>query len=145
MALKKILSFGFLLFGVLFFYPHDVLAKRVLPTAGSAKTTAKTTTKGVTAKVKFRSDRRAIVVTLSNLSIATKVDYVLSYTSKSVAQGASGTITSGAEDPLTREILFGTCSHGVCRYDSQITNAKFTVTTTLKNGRKVSKSFRLKV
>jgi hypothetical protein len=127
-------------------FPSPVLAKRVIPASQPKATTTKvTTTKGITTKVRFRGDRRAIVTTFSNLSIASKVDYTLSYQTRGTTQGASGGISATAEDPMTREIIFGTCSHGVCRYDAQITNAKFTVTTTLKTGRKVSKSYILKV
>lgn len=142
---KLIVFFGILLLFVIF--SKQVYAKRLLPFLQPAKsgTTTITSTKGVSTKVKFRGDRRAIIVNFSNLLISTRVDYVLSYTSRGTMQGASGTIKDVGESTLERELIFGTCSHGVCRYDSGITNAKFTVVTTLKNGRKVSKSFKLKV
>ena len=115
----------------------EASAKRILPVASS--------TRGVATGVKFRGDRRAIIVTFSNLSIATKVDYVLSYNTRGTTQGASGSLTSSAGSSVIRELLFGTCSHGVCRYDTGITNAKFVVTTYLTNGKRVVKSFKLKV
>lgn len=137
-----------ILIPILFFsmLSTPILAKRALPALNAIKKSTKTVsaTKGVNIKVKFRGDRRAIVTTFSNLSIASKVDYSLSYVTRGTTQGASGSI-SIAEDPVARELIFGTCSHGVCRYDSGITNAKFTVITTLKNGKRISKSFKLKI
>jgi len=126
--------------------PSQAQAKRLLPRAAPAKTggtqRAVTTSRGVTAKVSFRGDRLALLVDFSNLSIAKSVNYSLSYQTRGTTQGASGTI-SPTEDATSRELLFGTCSHGVCRYDSGISNAKFVVTTTLKNGLKVVKSYKL--
>lgn len=138
---------GFFVFS-LFFFPSTTYAKKVLPrvqkaTAGATKTTS--TTRGVKTSVKFREDKRAIIVNFISLSIASSVNYTLSYNSRGTTQGAGGTINTGLGDSQIREILFGTCSHGVCRYDTGITNAKLVVTTTLKNGLKISKSFRLKV
>ncbi len=123
-------------------------AKRLLPRAqkpsvpSGASTAVKTV--GVKPIVGFRSDRRAIIVTFQNLEIAARVEYSLTYTSRGIKQGAGGVITPTTSEE-TRELLFGTCSHGVCRYDTGITNARFTVTTVLKNGRKVVKPFRLRV
>lgn len=125
-----------------------VSAKRLLPHARKSSSTssrAVRSTRGVTAGVRFRGDRRGIVVTFSNLSIAKAINYQLSYSVRGTTQGAGGALSPGSPDPSTRELIFGTCSHGVCRYDSGITNARFTVTTTLKNGLKIVKRFRLKV
>ena len=129
--------------------PTPAFAKRLIPRLQKTTTTSTTarttsTTKGVTTSVKFRADRRAIVVNFQNLSIAKSVSYTLSYNSRGTTQGAGGAIST-AENNQTREIIFGTCSHGVCRYDSGITNAKFAVTTTLTNGKKIVKTFRLKI
>ena len=129
--------------------PKGVEAKRLLPQAqpqtGTIKTTQTTSGTRITTKVKFRSDRKAIIASFSNLGVAKKVDYTLTYSSRGTVQGASGSVKVDAEDPTTREIIFGTCSHGTCRYDSGITNARFVVVTTLQNGKKVAKTFRLKI
>ena len=128
--------------------PSATQAKRLLPRAVPAKsgggTAVVSTSRGVGAKVHFRGDRLAIIVDFSNLGIASSISYNLSYTTRGTSQGAGGNI-SPSEDSTSRELIFGTCSHGVCRYDSGLTNAKFVVTTVLKNGRKVVKPFRLKV
>ncbi len=121
-----------------------VHAKRLLPRFQTGQKSAAPRTQGVSTNVKFRADRRAINVDFQNLGIAKKVEYTLIYTSEGVEQGVTGTITPSTNGE-TRELLFGTCSKNVCRYHAGITGAKFTVTTTLKNGRKVIKPFKLKV
>ena len=124
-------------------------AKKVLPRAkpaGGPKVASGTPSGRIGVSVKFRGDRRAIIVNFSSLSNASTVSYTLSYSTRGTTQGAGGSInptTTG--NSASRELLFGTCSHGVCRYDSGITNAKLVVTYTLTNGKRYSKSFRIKV
>lgn len=152
MKSKVVLSLV-LVSAIFFAVSAEVSAKRLLPQAGGGTTstsgTSKSTgtkTQGVTSVVKFRSDRKAVNVTFRNLKIAKSVSYTLSYlTDKGITQGAGGDVSPTSPDPTLRELLFGTCSSGVCRYDTGITNAKLVVTTTLKNGRKIVKGFRLKV
>lgn len=154
MIVKRVfIFFGIFVFTfyILRFAPTDVFAKRTLPQAAQSKTTTKSNavpsvrTKGVGVSVKIRSDRRAVVATFSNLGVAKSVSYQLTYKAGKVNEGAGGSLSSLSQDPAVRELLFGTCSKGVCRYHTGITNTKFTVTTTLKNGVKIVKPFRLKV
>lgn len=149
--MKKILVLLFLFVFVGAIGAGDAFAKKRLPAAGNTKKATATASKpssssavGVTTKVSFLPGKRGIVATFSNLEIATSVSYSLTYSSRGIQEGAGGSLTelSGTQ---TRELLFGTCSAGVCRYHSGIKNAKFTVTTVLKNGKKVTKVFRLKV
>lgn len=147
--MSKSLFFLVFFFLGMTFLASDVDAKKLLPRVNIPKTTSKAATggsssQGVLVKVKFRGDRRAIVATFSDLSKASSVTYSLTYDSKGITQGAGGSV-SVTEGTVTREILFGTCSHGTCRYDTGITNAKLSVTTTLKNGKKIVKNFKLKV
>jgi hypothetical protein len=141
---KNLAIFLFSLF-LLLNFSTPVSAKRLLPRV-KPKGTNVSSSKGITTLVKFRGDRLAINVTFSNLNIASSVSYSLSYNTRGTTQGAAGTLNpTTSTDPTVRELLFGTCSHGVCRYDSGITNARFVVTTRTINGKKVIKSFRLKV
>lgn len=120
-------------------------AKRLLPRAKPAGTrTTVVSASGPGVSVRFRGDRLAIDASFSNLSSTTAASYVFSYDTRGTTQGASGSINV-AENNTTREIIFGTCSHGVCRYDSGISNAKFVVTLKLANGKRIVKTFRLKV
>lgn len=123
-------------------------AKKILPRAktGTSKTSAGVGSGKIGVAARFRGDRLAIIVNFSNLTSAKIVNYTLSYATRGTTQGAGGSIdpkTTGAT--ASRELLFGTCSHGVCRYDSGITNARLVVTYTLTSGKKYSKTFRLKV
>ncbi len=122
-----------------------VSAKKLLPFLKKATGAAAPTSSGVVSSVKFRGNRLGIIVTFGNLQAAYKVDYFLSYQSKGITQGASGSITDTSIGSATRDIIFGSCSKGVCRYDAGISNAKFVVTIYLNSGRKIVRSYRLKV
>lgn len=142
---KFFTAFSLALF-FLFNFSTPASAKRLLPRSRPRVGTAVSSSKGINASVRLRGDRLAIDVNFSNLSIASSVSYSLSYNTRGTTQGAAGTLNpTNTPDPTTREILFGTCSHGVCRYDSGITNARFVVTTTTKSGLRVVKPFRLKI
>lgn len=147
MSIKKALFFSMGVF-TFFLLATAVSAKKVLPRAKTGtKTSARVTTSGkVGISAKFRGDRRALIVNFSNLTSARSVSYTLSYNTRGTTQGAGGSIdpsTTGAS--ASRELLFGTCSHGVCRYDTGITNAKLVAVYTLTNGKKYGKTFRIKV
>ena len=122
-----------------------VSAKKLLPFLRKVTGVTTSTSSGVTSSVKFRGDRLGIIVTLGNLMAARKVDYFLSYVSKGITQGASGSITDTTVGSATRDIIFGSCSKGACRYDSGISNAKFVITIYLTSGRKIVRSYKLKV
>ena len=149
--MKKIIPALTVIFVFSFLLPSFVLAKKLLPhlqenTSTSTKTASTTASGGrVKTSVKFRGDRRAIIVSLSNLSAAKKVDYLLSYNTRGMTQGAAGTIIPAAEDSSSHELLFGTCSKGICRYDAGITNARLTITSILANGSKVIKRYKIRV
>lgn len=117
-------------------------AKKKLPV--STKTTTTAVASKPTISVRIRGDRRAIIASFNSLTTASSVSYSLSYVSRGIGQGVGGSMPT-TSNSASREIIFGTCSGGVCRYDSGITDAKFVVTSTLKNGRKVIKTFRIKI
>lgn len=123
----------------------SVSAKKLLPFLRKATGATTSTSSGVTSSVKFRGDRLGIIVTLDNLQTAYKVNYFLSYQTKGTMQGASGSIADTGVGSVMRDIIFGNCSKGVCRYDSGISNAKFVITIYLNNGRKIVRSYKLKV
>lgn len=146
---KSLFLFLAIFLSIFLIYPQGVHAKKALPRQGSAKASVGVKTsglKGVNVSVKFKTGKKGIVANFSNLEAASSVSYTLSYTQRGgVGEGAGGTLSDLSAGSTTRELLFATCSSGVCRYHTGIKNAKFTVTTTLKNGKKVSKVFRLKV
>ena len=139
--MKKITAFAIAGF-LLTFSVSQVCAKRLLPHL--LKTQTKTT-QGIATSVKFRADRKAINVSFGSLGKATKIEYLLTYNTNAIEQGSKGTIIPASSNTEAREFLFGTCSKGICRYDTNIKDAKFVVTTSLTNGKKIIKTFRLKV
>ncbi|MEK7111491.1 MAG: hypothetical protein AAB856_02765 [Patescibacteria group bacterium] len=139
----KSLSIVVFVIGILISVPAPVQAKRKLPAPKTAVST-KSATSGVTVKVKFRSDRKGVILNFANLTTASGASYDLTYDTRGTTQNAGGAVKISS-DTATAEVIFGTCSTGVCRYDTGISNAKLQVFITLKNGRKIVKPFRLKV
>lgn len=98
---------------------------------------------GVGVSVRFRPDRLGIQLNFSNFGAIESGSYSLIYDSEGVTQQAGGSIMIGDTD--TKELLFATCSHAVCTFHENITNARLSITSRLKNGQSVLKPFRLKV
>lgn len=136
---KKILSI-LLIFLFLFSASQQfTYAKKRLPSKGKAGGSGV----GVIVSLRLRSDRLALIVNFSGLSKANTVSYTLSYNTNGVPQGVVGSITPTAET-ASRELLFGTCSAGVCRYHSNLTNMKLVVTSNLKSGKRAIKTFKIR-
>ena len=93
--------------------------------------------------VRFNSTRTGLIISFSGLTNANSVNYSLSYETNGISQGAMGTITNPEVSVDTRELLFGTCSGGVCRYHQNITNAKLVITSKLKSGYTTRKTYRI--
>lgn len=130
---------------ILFIFPQTSQAK-VLPQA--AKTGAKTAvvkSAGISVSPKLRADRRAIIVNLSNLQNAKSVSYSLTYSTAIQQEGAIGSLNLSGINSTSEELLFGTCSKGVCKYHTGIKNAKLEVTYALKSGKKYLKRYKIKV
>ena len=143
--MKKILYIIGLVLLLVTLGASSVSAKKLLPFLKKATGVTTSTSSGVVSSVKFRGDRLGIIVTFGNLQAAYKVDYFLSYQTKGITQGASGSIADTSIGSATRNIIFGSCSKGVCRYDTRISNAKFVITIHLNNSRKIVRSYKLKV
>lgn len=120
---------------------------KTLPQAQSgqkASTVRVGSTSGIAVYPKFRSDRQALLVTFANLQNANSVMYSLSYKTNGQEEGVGGTITP-TDTTTSRELLFGTCSKNVCRYHPNITNARFEVQASLKNGKTSIKRYKIRV
>jgi len=148
--MKKIVLITATLSAFILLNTANVYAKRLLPHL--KKSVSATTNKSaapvsgrVTTAVSFRGDRKAININFNNMGVATRIDYTLSYNTRGTTQGVTGTIIPSGENSISRELLLGTCSRNVCRYDTGITNARATITSTLANGKRVVKRYRLKV
>lgn len=129
-----------------------VEAARQRPARGSSQTSRQPTvrqisgsTRGIKAVIKFRADRRALLVSFSNFnSSITSVSYLLTYDSAQGAQGGGGAVTAESAGS-TRELLFGTSSAGVATYHTGLRNARLVIDTKLKSGPTIRKPYRIKV
>jgi len=99
---------------------------------------------GIIISPKLRKDRKALLVTFSNLQNVSSFTYELTYLANGIDQGVYGSVTPKGEGSTSRDLLFATCSHNVCRYHTNIQNMRFVVKSSLKNGQKISKSYRVK-
>jgi len=141
---RKIGLFTLILIIGCFFFPAKVLAAKKRTSRGGTAVTSGTTSRGVQSSVKFKSNRLGLILTLSGFGNISSVSYQLTYTTNGIPEGVSGTIQpTGATE--TRELLFATCSKNVCRWHTNIHDARLVVTSKLKSGLTVRKPYRIKV
>lgn len=143
MKIKKSLIL-IVVFLVLFFASVTAEAK-LLPRFRVSTKKSVGVSSGVVTSPRLRSDRKALSVYFNNLSKAKNVTYTLIYQTDGKDEGISGSIDSSAGNSTTRELLFGTCSAGVCRYHANLKNMKLEVVTELLSGKKLLRRFRVKV
>lgn len=126
---------------------QPVIAGRVLPRFSSKKSTSvgSGVYSSVGISVRLRSDRRAINVYFSNLSKAKGLTYTFIYQTNGKDEGVSGSVDSSQGDSAARELLFGTCSNGVCVYHQNLSNMRLEVMTELLSGKKTIKRFRVRI
>ncbi len=141
--MRKFLILFFFLF-TFTFLPKTLEAK-VLPQASKFGKAVVTKSTGITVSPKLRADRRALIVYFGNLQNARTVSYSLTYGTSQQEEGAMGGINFGNSSTSSQELLFGTCSKGVCRYHTGINNMKLEVSYTTKSGSKYIKRFKIKV
>lgn len=99
---------------------------------------------GIPASVRYRPDRQGILLSFLNFNGIDSVSYSFTYITNGITQGAGGTITAENNPTSQRELLFGTCSSGVCRYHQNLTSARLTLTAKYTNGRTATKVYRIK-
>ena len=85
----------------------------------------------------------SVIVTFQNLGSVKRITYALGYTANGISQGAMGTIQTAGLVSDSRDLYFGTCSHGVCTPHYNIKNATLVVTTYLTNGQTNTKRYRI--
>lgn len=141
---RKIGLFTLILIIGCFFFPARVLAAKKRTSRGGTAVTSGTISRGVQSSVKLKSNRLGLILTLSGFGNISSVSYQLTYTTNGIPEGVSGTIQpTGATE--TRELLFATCSKNVCRWHTNIRDARLVVTSKLKSGLTVRKPYRIKV
>lgn len=127
--------------GLIFIFSGAVKAK-LLPRFKGVNSSRQQS--GLVISPKLRSDRKALVVTFSNLQKVNSVTYTLMYQTNGENQGVNGTLDSSSGSNVSRELLFGTCSD-VCRYHQNISNMKLEVVSLLPNGKQTLKRYRIKI
>jgi len=86
----------------------------------------------------------SITLSLMNLGNVKSVAYELSYSSWEVPQGAMGSIVISGQTTDSRDLYFGTCSHGVCTPHYGLgAKASLLVCTTLTNGTEWCKRYNI--
>lgn len=91
--------------------------------------------------ITIRDDKNAMKFDITNASDITHVDYAVAYTAQvqdqQVSQGLTGEIANDNGDGKIGVIYreFGTCSKGVCRYDTVVSPIKLTLKITKKDGK----------
>lgn len=75
-----------------------------------------------------REDGREVELAIDRVKNATKVEYEMEYQTESLIQGVFGTIDFTQEPaPVRKDLLFGSCSKGKCRYDEGVTGGSLTM------------------
>jgi hypothetical protein len=135
-----------LILAFLFLSPNPALAaKKRPPRSTGAGTPVRTySTRGVRASIRFRPDRQGLLINFSGFNNISSVTYSLTYNANGIPQGVSGTVTAQTSGEQ-RELLFGTCSAGVCRYHTHITNARLVIDSKLFSGTIIRKPYRIRV
>ena len=135
-----------LIVGSLFSFFPQVANAKLLPQAKKAGVAVKRYSgSGITVSPRLNRAKSSLSVSFGNLGAANSVSYSLVYTTNGHEEGAGGSVNPKEGTSATRELLFGTCSSGVCRLHGGITNARLEVTTELKTGKKTLKRFRIRV
>ncbi len=76
-----------------------------------------------------RADGREVSMTINDLKNQEElVEYELEYQAGSMLQGAGGRIDFSEEPaPVTKKLLFGSCSKGKCKYDEDVSGGSLTL------------------
>ncbi len=145
--MRKLISA--LVFALLFgLTAQSAEAKRLLPRFrnNSAPASAPTYSySGVTVSPRLRGDRAALLVYFANIQKATSITYRLTYDTGEKTEAVGGSVDPSEGATASRELLFGTCSSGVCNYHKNITNMRFEVTSKLTSGKTSIKRFLVRI
>ncbi len=96
--------------------------------------------------LKPRADNRAVIMTINKLSGISTIEYEVNYNAENTdpEAGGEGDVPRGVvaspiqvksgESSVTREILLGTCSANVCKYDKVTSDITVVLKVTYTNG-----------
>jgi len=89
--------------------------------------------RAVYTSAKLSRPSHSVIITFYALPGVVRFDYTLSYSANGIPQGVVGSFTPAGQNE-SRDLYFGTCSHGVCTPHYGITDGSLTVTATVKGG-----------
>lgn len=144
--MKKISTILIIFFSFSLINPSFVSAK-LLPQArntGSSVSKSKPVSSGISIFPKLRRDKKALNISFGNLQNADSIEYTLIYKTNGKDEGTVGTVPLNNNSHST-EILFGTCSSGVCTYHTNISNMRLEVKSTLKSGKKTVRKYKIRI
>ncbi len=75
-----------------------------------------------------RADGKEVKMTIDFVKDAANLEYEMEYQAASLIQGVFGTIDFAKEPaPVSKDLLFGSCSKGKCRYDEGVSGGSLTL------------------
>lgn len=138
--MKLKFSFLILLLAIVFFLISPCYARR--KRVRKPRKRKAYVSRGVHAQVRFRPDKLGLLINFSHFDNLASGRYELVYETNGIPQGVGGSIILG--DTSTKELLFGTCSGNVCNFHKNITNARLSIISVLKNGTTILKPYRIR-
>lgn len=91
-----------------------------------------------------RADGKEFTLEISRIKNAKTIEYELVYLAKGLSRGVVGSINLQGETEISRDLLLGTCSRNVCKYDEGVEEGTLTLRFRGADGvRKFISDFRL--
>jgi hypothetical protein len=95
-------------------------------------------------RAKLSRPTNSVILTFLNLGQMKSITYTLSYVANGIPHGAVGTLVVSGQTPDSRDLYFGTCSHGVCTPHYNLKNVALLVQTTTRDEGVHAKRYRIK-
>lgn len=136
-----VIALAIIVGGAVYFFTKSIAPKKMASSSDQSQIVQTLTPEQVGLSISIRPDKNAMQFALANASDITHIEYTITYVANSkgqdVNQGLFGEIdnTSGKQSIGTDKFReFGTCSSGVCRYDTVVSPIKLTLKITKKDG-----------
>ena len=140
----KYLLLVFLIIAFLAFPKNASAAKKFIPKKAASGGQSTGGGLGIPASVRYRPDKLALLLSFYNFSGIESINYSFTYTSNGLVQGVGGRVTASNDPSSVRELLFGTCSSGVCKYHENLSGTSLALTANFSNGTVAKKLYRVR-
>ena len=117
---------GALIFGVLFWF---IKGRQVSPGVGQPTSTLAPVAVEERPYVTLtpRTDGHELKLEIENLKDVQTVEYELVYLAGDLSRGVIGSVDPKGETSISRDLLLGSCSKNVCKYDEGVTEGTLTL------------------